>query len=461
VTAGTTGTAYNAGNAVNTTTSTNPTMNVVTTATTLLYGAVHGGASAPTSYAAGTNYTLNDSVGVDYGAMSARGQRRTSEVTSGTIQFNFTFGTSDDWCIAAVALAEFTLTVAVAPDNGAHAHSADSPTLTQVHNLTVQNGVHSHVADNVTLVVPAVITQTRFRWRNDDGSETTATWKAAEDTNISLGLDTPVRLRAQVLVEGNTPATAYTLYHKKSTDSVWLPVPVGGVQAVRFTSASSQRYSASSSGISTTARTWAGWVYLTSDRNDFSQFFGLEGGGAWGAVQTAADGTTLNFHTLGGVIAGVAMTVGEWYYVAGARNGTSGVLYWGQEGDTDLSSASGTVGTSTSGTFHVGGNTQTTEYMNGRVAQHRIWSGVVLSEAELLAEMISLSPVRTANLWASYSFKDGPQTNDESGNGHTLTVNNGPMTAEAGPSISPIVITASSNITAGGEATTAQLTEPG
>lgn len=102
-------TKYHAGNAVNTTTSTNPTVNVTTTQTTLLYGAVHGGAAAPTSYAAGTNYTLNDTTGADWGAASARGQRRTSEVTAGTIQFNFTFGTSDDWCIAAVAIEEENL----------------------------------------------------------------------------------------------------------------------------------------------------------------------------------------------------------------------------------------------------------------------------------------------------------------------------------------------------------------
>lgn len=110
VTAATTGTQYHAGNAVNTTTSTNPTVNVTTSVTTMLYGGVHGGASAPTSYAAGSGYTLNDTTGVDYGAKSGRGERSTSPVASGTVTFNFTFGTSDDWCIAAVAIEEFTLT---------------------------------------------------------------------------------------------------------------------------------------------------------------------------------------------------------------------------------------------------------------------------------------------------------------------------------------------------------------
>lgn len=34
----------------------------------------------------------------------------------------------------------------------------------------------------------ATLDQTRFRWRNDDGSETTATWAAAENTNITAPL---------------------------------------------------------------------------------------------------------------------------------------------------------------------------------------------------------------------------------------------------------------------------------
>ncbi len=39
------------------------------------------------------------------------------------------------------------------------------------------------------------IEQEGFRFRNDDGSESAATWKAAQDTNITLGADTVARLR--------------------------------------------------------------------------------------------------------------------------------------------------------------------------------------------------------------------------------------------------------------------------
>ena len=73
----------------------------------------------------------------------------------------------------------------------------------------------------------ATLVQEGFRWRNDDGSETTATWKAAQDTNTSLLVDTPVRLRVLLDTDGDPASAAYTLYYKKTTDSTWLAVPVG------------------------------------------------------------------------------------------------------------------------------------------------------------------------------------------------------------------------------------------
>jgi hypothetical protein len=51
----------------------------------------------------------------------------------------------------------------------------------------------------------ASFTQTRFRFRNDDGSETTATWKDSENVNITMGVDTNFRVRIQV--DETTPTT--------------------------------------------------------------------------------------------------------------------------------------------------------------------------------------------------------------------------------------------------------------
>lgn len=65
------------------------------------------------------------------------------------------------------------------------------------------------------------------RFRNDDGSETTATWAAAQDANVTAPLGANLRLRVLVDTTDDAPSTAYTLRYKKSTDSVYVPVAVG------------------------------------------------------------------------------------------------------------------------------------------------------------------------------------------------------------------------------------------
>jgi hypothetical protein len=106
VTAATTGTRVNTTGIVNTTTSSNPVATLTTTVETMMFGAVHGGAAAPTSYAPPANFA--NLVNADFGAKSAAYQRRAA-VAAGSPTFNYTFATSDDWCMAVVAIQEFTL----------------------------------------------------------------------------------------------------------------------------------------------------------------------------------------------------------------------------------------------------------------------------------------------------------------------------------------------------------------
>ena len=83
---------------------------------------------------------------------------------------------------------------------------------------------------------PLVTTQEGFRWRNDDGSQTTATWIAAQDTNIPLATEQAAQLR--VLIDPSHPPLPArpTLHYKKSTDSTWLPVPLEGTRTIGCTS---------------------------------------------------------------------------------------------------------------------------------------------------------------------------------------------------------------------------------
>jgi hypothetical protein len=97
-------TVVNASNLKDTTTAANPTLTVTTTASSLLYGGLHGGAADPASYVPTANYT--GQYNNDWGALSARVQRLTTETAAAGVVYDFSFATSDDYCIAAVALAE-------------------------------------------------------------------------------------------------------------------------------------------------------------------------------------------------------------------------------------------------------------------------------------------------------------------------------------------------------------------
>lgn len=78
------------------------------------------------------------------------------------------------------------------------------------------------------------IVQEGFRWRYDDGNEANATWRAAQDSNITLPLNTPVRLRTILDVAANpSPAASYyRLEFKEANETTYTAVAVGGNKAV-------------------------------------------------------------------------------------------------------------------------------------------------------------------------------------------------------------------------------------
>jgi hypothetical protein len=66
--------------------------------------------------------------------------------------------------------------------------------------------------------------QEGYRWRNDDGSETTATWVAAQDTDITFSANTVVRLRILTNVTGDAPSEAVRLQARKVGETDWWDV---------------------------------------------------------------------------------------------------------------------------------------------------------------------------------------------------------------------------------------------
>ena len=89
--------------------------------------------------------------------------------------------------------------------------ASGSITLTQTATLSAaETGMAMWVIQTVTPV--ASLSQVAYRGRNDDGNETTATWKAAQNTNWTQDTDEVFRFRAEIQ-EGNAVAQAqdYTL----------------------------------------------------------------------------------------------------------------------------------------------------------------------------------------------------------------------------------------------------------
>lgn len=75
----------------------------------------------------------------------------------------------------------------------------------------------------VTVLVPpsnvVLWEQEGYRWRNDDGSETTATWKEAQDTPITLAAEAVARLRMLLDVTGDPGSVPVTLQFKRDDEA--------------------------------------------------------------------------------------------------------------------------------------------------------------------------------------------------------------------------------------------------
>lgn len=87
------------------------------------------------------------------------------------------------------------------------------------------------------------------RFRNDDGSESAATWAASQDANITHPLSTNLRLRALLDAIGDVASAQFRLDYKKSTDSVYRPVLVSQPSTVLPTYKGSGTFTSGSGAI--------------------------------------------------------------------------------------------------------------------------------------------------------------------------------------------------------------------
>ncbi len=63
------------------------------------------------------------------------------------------------------------------------------------------------------------IEQEGFRWRNDDGSESAATWRQNQDVDETVGKSTTIRLRTLLNAAGDPATKQYQLEYKEAGDA--------------------------------------------------------------------------------------------------------------------------------------------------------------------------------------------------------------------------------------------------
>lgn len=109
-------------------------------------------------------------------------------------------------------------------------HEAGGATVTMSWDWTSASTRNAHSAINIAAAAGGglALDQEGFRFRNDDGSETTATWKAAQDTTTTLAADETFRLRALINATGDPTSKGYKIQYRRVGDASWRDIDTSG-----------------------------------------------------------------------------------------------------------------------------------------------------------------------------------------------------------------------------------------
>ncbi len=209
--------------------------------------------------------------------------------------------------------------------------------------------------------------------------------------------------------------------------------------AVRFSSGTDE-YTATTGLPSSNVWTVTWWTQCVVDRNTYSCMLSVGVGGAYVDVSTAVDGTTIGVYDTGTYtntpLGSTALTVGTWYRMALAVNGSTANFYRADAatGTLTVSTATGDfTATNPPAGLAIGDSVNSGNYpWSGRIAAWKMW-GAALTQAEVETELAQYVPRRTANLIRFHPFLKTEAT-DYSGNANTLSGGSG-STTEDGPPI--------------------------
>lgn len=180
------------------------------------------------------------------------------------------------------------------------------------------------------------------------------------------------------------------------------------------------------------AKTVMAWVYIITDRNSYSAFFGLDENEI---VATDSSGTRL-MHWDGSVErTGTNLSTGTWYHLAytsdGDATGNGFAVYL--NGVVDISNGARSV--AASGATMYLANDPYDEWLYGRMAHIKMWNAA-LTAAEIQQEIYTIRPQRLTNLWSWLPVIETgtARTNEWSGSGNTWT-QGGSVVDEDGPPV--------------------------
>lgn len=213
----------------------------------------------------------------------------------------------------------------------------------------------------------------------------------------------------------------------------------GGLASIRG-NASGDNITYSTSAPSGSSHSVIFFARPRADRDTYSCPMSIDAGTTdYVYTETEVDGLVMKmWDDSGGSITGPTMSVDTWYVFAWTKNGTTINFYHATSGSTTLTSAGSITGTTLTPTqVRMLESPWTGEWFNGDIFGVRIWSGAVLSQAELEAEMVQARANRTSNLWFEGFFLGASDLNDYSGNGRNFT-GGGSLTTEDPPAGIPL-----------------------
>jgi hypothetical protein len=162
--------------------------------------------------------------------------------------------------------------------------------------------------------------------------------------------------------------------------------------------ASTDKLSRTTNLPSITAFTMMGWFKISVNRVNYGSFLGYGSTTVAGneyAYMVGGDGLTTNLWNSAVETTGSALTVGTWAHLAMTVAGTGAGQFLGYINGVLNITAPGHT-TPTAQTLSLGNNLSS-EFLNGCVANIQVY-GAVLTGAEILRELRSYLPQRTANL---------------------------------------------------------------